>query len=103
MTKWIKVEVPDDFNEIRLRHLHSDNKTHSYRVWKPQYKEVLNHGFVGLVDFMGDDDAIVQAARVSYGKGTKSVNEDEGLIRYLKRHWHTTPFEMVEFKFQKVM
>lgn len=60
---------------------------------------VLDHGFVNLVDVMGDDSSIVQAARVSYGKGTKTVNEDEGLIRYLMRHQHTTPFEMVEFKF----
>ncbi len=59
----------------------------------------LNAGFVRLIDHMGGDDAIVQAARVSYGKGTKSVNEDRGLIRYLMRHMHTTPFEMVEFKF----
>jgi thymidylate synthase (FAD) len=59
----------------------------------------LDHGFVRLIDVMGDDDAIVQAARVSYGKGTKSVNEDRGLIRYLMRHKHTSPFEMVEFKF----
>lgn len=60
---------------------------------------VLDHGFVKLVDVMGDDGSIVQAARVSYGKGTKTVSEDEGLIRYLMRHQHTTPFEMVEFKF----
>lgn len=60
---------------------------------------VLDKGFVRLVDVMGDDSSIVQAARVSYGKGTKSVSEDEGLIRYLMRHRHTTPFEMVEFKF----
>ncbi|MBI5216156.1 MAG: FAD-dependent thymidylate synthase [Ignavibacteriae bacterium] len=59
----------------------------------------LNAGFVRLVDFMGGDESIVQAARVSYGKGTKSVNEDRGLIRYLMRHLHTTPFEMVELKF----
>lgn len=59
----------------------------------------LNDGFIRLVDHMGDDSSIVQAARVSYGKGTKQVNEDRGLIRYLMRHWHTTPFEMVEFKF----
>ena len=59
----------------------------------------LDHGFVRLIDVMGDDSSIVQAARVSYGKGTKSVNEDRGLIRYLMRHRHTTPFEMVEFKF----
>ena len=59
----------------------------------------LNAGFVRLIDYMGGDEAIVQAARVSYGKGTKSVNEDRGLIRYLMRHLHTTPFEMVELKF----
>jgi thymidylate synthase (FAD) len=60
---------------------------------------VLSHGYVVLVDYMGDDAAIVQAARVSYGQGTKSVRDDRGLIRYLMRHRHTTPFEMVEFKF----
>ena len=59
----------------------------------------LDKGFVRLIDVMGDDAAIVQAARVSYGAGTKKVNEDVGLIRYLMRHLHTTPFEMVEFKF----
>jgi flavin-dependent thymidylate synthase len=60
---------------------------------------VLSHGYVVLVDYMGNDAAIVQAARVSYGAGTKSVRDDRGLIRYLMRHRHTTPFEMVEFKF----
>ena len=60
---------------------------------------VLTHGYVVLVDYMGNDAAIVQAARVSYGKGTKAVRDDRGLIRYLMRHRHTTPFEMVEFKF----
>lgn len=59
---------------------------------------VLDHGFVRVVDYMGDDHAIVQAARVSYGKGTKKLNQDRGLIRYLMRHWHTTPFEMCEIK-----
>ncbi|HLP27709.1 MAG TPA: FAD-dependent thymidylate synthase [Candidatus Didemnitutus sp.] len=59
----------------------------------------LDKGFVRLIDVMGDDAAIVQAARVSYGSGTKKVHEDRGLIRYLLRHAHTTPFEMVEFKF----
>ena len=59
----------------------------------------LDHGFIRLVDSMGGDDAIVQAARVSYGKGTRKVSQDRGLIRYLLRHRHTTPFEMVEFKF----
>ncbi len=60
---------------------------------------VLDHGFVRVIDYMGDDDAIVQAARVSYGRGTKRVQEDAGLIRYLMRHRHTTPFEMCEIKF----
>jgi thymidylate synthase (FAD) len=59
---------------------------------------VLDHGFVRVIDYMGDDAAIVQSARVSYGKGTKKVNEDQGLINYLMRHWHTTPFEMCEIK-----
>jgi thymidylate synthase (FAD) len=59
---------------------------------------VLDHGFVRVVDYMGDDAAIVQAARVSYGRGTKAVSNDEGLIRYLMRHWHSTPFEMCEVK-----
>ncbi len=60
---------------------------------------VLDHGFVRVIDYMGDDSAIVQAARVSYGAGTKHVQNDEGLIRYLMRHWHSTPFEMCEVKF----
>ena len=59
---------------------------------------VLDHGFVRVIDYMGDDAAICQAARVSYGRGTKSVSNDEGLIRYLMRHWHSTPFEMCEIK-----
>ncbi len=60
---------------------------------------VLDHGFVRVIDYMGDDSAVVQAARVSYGKGTKKVNEDQGLINYLIRHRHTTPFEMAEIKY----
>jgi thymidylate synthase (FAD) len=60
---------------------------------------VLDHGFVRVVDYMGDDAAVVQAARVSYGKGTKRVSEDAGLINYLMRHRHTTPFEMCEIKY----
>ncbi len=60
---------------------------------------VLDHGFVRLIDYMGDDNAIVQAARVSYGKGTKKLTQDKGLINYLMRHRHTTPFEMCEIKF----
>ncbi|SDH07044.1 FAD-dependent thymidylate synthase [Roseospirillum parvum] len=59
---------------------------------------VLDHGFVRVIDYMGDDAAIVQAARVSYGKGTRQVSQDRGLIRYLMRHRHTSPFEMCEIK-----
>lgn len=61
--------------------------------------KVLDHGFIRVIDYMGDDSAIVQAARVSYGKGTKQVNQDKGLINYLMRHRHTTPFEMCDIKF----
>jgi thymidylate synthase (FAD) len=60
---------------------------------------VLDHGFVRVIDYMGDDAAVVQAARVSYGRGTKKVSEDKGLIHYLIRHRHSTPFEMCEIKF----
>ncbi len=87
----------------------SNLKEHWYktrRVTVPSLEEVLydalpvlDHGFVRVIDYMGDDSAIVQAARVSYGKGTKKVNEDQGLINYLMRHRHTTPFEMCEIKF----
>ena len=68
-------------------------ETHLYTVYP-----VLDHGFVRVIDYMGDDAAITQAARVSYGKGTKAVQNDEGLIRYLMRHWHSTPFEMCAIK-----
>ncbi len=60
---------------------------------------VLDHGFVRVIDYMGDDAAVVQAARVSYGRGTRRVSEDQGLINYLMRHRHTTPFEMCEIKY----
>ena len=60
---------------------------------------ILDHGFIRVVDYMGNDTSIVQAARVSYGKGTKKVNTDAGLIKYLMRHWHSTPFEMCEIKY----
>jgi thymidylate synthase (FAD) len=68
-------------------------EAHLYKAY-----DVLDHGFIRVIDYMGDDNAICQAARVSYGKGTKSVQNDEGLIRYLMRHWHSTPFEMCEIK-----
>ncbi|WP_375327348.1 FAD-dependent thymidylate synthase [Candidatus Tisiphia endosymbiont of Nemotelus uliginosus] len=61
--------------------------------------KVLDHGFIRVIDYMGDDSSIVQAARVSYGKGTKQLNQDKGLINYLMRHKHTTPFEMCDIKF----
>jgi thymidylate synthase (FAD) len=64
-----------------------------------QAMPVLDHGFVRVIDYMGDDAAVVQAARVSYGRGTKRVSEDAGLIRYLMRHRHSTPFEMCEIKY----
>ncbi|PIR32364.1 MAG: thymidylate synthase (FAD) [Alphaproteobacteria bacterium CG11_big_fil_rev_8_21_14_0_20_44_7] len=76
------------------------------RVTVPALEEILfdalpllDHGFVRVIDYMGTDESIVQAARVSYGKGTKQVNQDKGLIYYLMRHWHSTPFEMCEIKF----
>ena len=81
-----------------------ENKTK--RVTSPELEKilyealpVLDHGFIRVVDYMGDDTSIVQAARVSYGKGTKKVSTDSGLIKYLMRHWHSTPFEMCEIKY----
>ena len=80
------------------------NKTK--RVTAPRLEEILyealpilDHGFIRVIDYMGNDNSIVQAARVSYGKGTKKVNTDSGLIKYLMRHWHSTPFEMCEIKY----
>ncbi len=71
--------------------------------WLSRPIKCLDHGFVYLVDYMGNDYSIVQAARVSYGVGTKKVSQDRGLIRYLRRHMHTTPFEMIELKFHVKM
>ncbi len=76
-----------------LRAVADGMEAHLYKAY-----DVLDHGFIRVIDYMGDDAAICQAARVSYGKGTKSVQNDEGLIRYLMRHWHSTPFEMCEIK-----
>ena len=76
-----------------LRAVSEGMEAHLYRA-----HEVLDHGFIRVIDYMGDDSAIVQAARVSYGAGTKHVHNDDGLIRYLMRHWHSTPFEMCEVK-----
>ena len=92
----------DQLNEINSS-INSSSKT--IRPVAPGIEKILyqvfpalDHGFVRVVDYMGDDQAIVQAARVSYGKGTSRVSEDRGLIRYLMRHRHSTPFEMCEIK-----
>jgi thymidylate synthase (FAD) len=94
--------TPDQLAEIEaaratprptLRAVSEGMEAHLYRA-----HPVLDHGFIRVIDYMGDDAAIVQAARVSYGAGTKHVQNDEGLIRYLMRHWHSTPFEMCEVK-----
>ena len=84
----------------------TSTKNSTKRVTSPELEKilyealpVLDHGFVRVVDYMGDDSSIVQSARVSYGKGTKKVSTDEGLIKYLMRHWHSTPFEMCEIKY----
>ena len=81
-----------------------ENKTK--RVTAPELEKILyeampilDHGFIRVIDYMGDDSSIVQAARVSYGKGTKKVSTDSGLIKYLMRHWNSTPFEMCEIKY----
>ena len=80
------------------------NKTK--RIVYPELEKILyevlpalDHGFIRVIDYMGDDTSIVQSARVSYGKGTKQVSTDGGLIKYLMRHWHSTPFEMCEIKY----
>jgi thymidylate synthase (FAD) len=79
----------------------STKRVTSHELEKVLYEAipVLDHGFIRVIDYMGDDTSIVQSARVSYGKGTKKVSTDEGLIRYLMRHWHSTPFEMCEIKY----
>ena len=81
-------------------------KNQTARVTAPELEavlyqpiEVLDHGFVRVIDYMGDDSSVVQSARVSYGKGTKKISNDKGLIKYLMRHRHSTPFEMCEIKF----
>ncbi len=83
-----------------------NQETSTKRVTAPNLEKILyeaipilDHGFIRVVDYMGDDTSIVQAARVSYGKGTKKVSTDAGLIKYLMRHWHSTPFEMCEIKY----
>lgn len=95
--------TPEQLKEIEeLR----ANRQSTCRTTVPQLEEILyqpisllDHGFVRVIDYMGDDGAVVQAARVSYGKGTRKLREDQGLINYLMRHRHTTPFEMCEIKY----
>ena len=91
--------------QLEIKDLQSQENT-TKRVVAPQLESILfeaipilDHGFVRVIDYMGDDTSIVQAARVSYGKGTKQVSTDSGLIKYLMRHWHSTPFEMCEIKY----
>ena len=95
--------TPEQIKEIKDQQL-QENKTKRVTVQKLEqilYEAIpiLDHGFIRVVDYMGDDTSIVQAARVSYGKGTKKVSTDSGLIKYLMRHWHSTPFEMCEIKY----
>ncbi len=96
LTKEQKQEIADQQSQ----------KNETKRVTSPELEKILyealpilDHGFIRVIDYMGDDTSIVQSARVSYGKGTKKVSTDEGLIKYLMRHWHSTPFEMCEIKY----
>lgn len=96
----LKKERLEEIDQLRMR----SNQTMrpvSAELEKILYRpfEVLDHGFVRVVDYMGDDSSVVQAARVSYGAGTKKINADKALINYLLAHHHTTPFEMCEIKF----
>lgn len=90
----VKIQFPDDIQPPRV--IEADGKV--FPAWEPRYTEVLDHGFIGIVDFMGDDAAIAEGARVSYAAGTKRLRTDRALIRYLMRHEHTSPFEMCEIK-----
>ncbi len=103
-----ETDVPDALTAEQRAEIDELRATHreTLRPTVPALEEilyrpltVLDRGFVRVVDYMGDDGAIVQAARVSYGRGTRKVREDRGLIRYLMRHRHTTPFEMCEIKY----
>lgn len=69
-----------------------------YQVWQPAYRTLFDHGYVGVIDFMGCDEDVAAAARTSYGGGTRKLRDDIGLVRYLMRHKHTSPFEMLEVK-----
>ena len=93
----------DQINDIKEQ---QSQENVTKRVTSPELEKVLyeaipalDNGFIRVIDYMGDDSSIVQSARVSYGKGTKQVSTDSGLIKYLMRHWHSTPFEMCEIKY----
>ena len=93
-------------NQIKEIKEQQSQQNSTKRVTAPELEKILydaipilDHGFIRVIDYMGDDTSIVQAARVSYGKGTKKVSTDSGLIKYLMRHWHSTPFEMCEIKY----
>jgi Thymidylate synthase complementing protein len=106
--KYIRIAVPDDFDDalagVKIEYPvinadypdPPDYKSSYADIFRPKYHDVLDKGFIGLVDFMGSDQSIVNAARVSYGTGTKRVSEDPGLIRYLIRNRHWSPVEMVD-------
>ena len=96
LTKEQKREIKDQQSQ-----LNTTKRVTALELEKILYEviPVLDHGFIRVVDYMGDDTSIVQSARVSYGKGTKKVSTDNGLIKYLMRHWHSTPFEMCEIKY----
>tara|TARA_B100000408_G_scaffold68086_1_gene52179 strand:+ start:379 stop:1338 length:960 start_codon:yes stop_codon:yes gene_type:complete len=96
----LTTEQKSELSELRAQKFETHRatvQTLEDLLYKPF--SVLDHGFIRVVDYMGNDSAVVQAARVSYGAGTRKVREDQGLIRYLIRHRHTTPFEMCEIKF----
>ena len=96
----LTTEQESELSELRAQKFETHRatvQTLEDLLYKPF--SVLDHGFIRVVDYMGNDSAVVQAARVSYGAGTRKVREDQGLIRYLIRHRHTTPFEMCEIKF----
>tara|TARA_E500000331_G_scaffold22066_1_gene19276 strand:- start:848 stop:1795 length:948 start_codon:yes stop_codon:yes gene_type:complete len=93
-------EQEKEIKDLQSQH-HQTKRVTAPELEKILYEpiSILDHGFVRVIDYMGDDTSIVQAARVSYGKGTKQVSTDSGLIKYLMRHWHSTPFEMCEIKY----
>ncbi|MDR0677924.1 MAG: FAD-dependent thymidylate synthase [Holosporaceae bacterium] len=96
---------PEELSETAINKVREEFQSKTVRTTSPEMEKilykpirVLDHGFIRVIDYMGTDASIVQAARVSYGAGTRKIQEDRGLINYLMRHHHTTPFEMCEIK-----